>query len=74
MEGCNDVLCTDWKSDGAVKIGEGILCKERAFNEAAGFTKEHDHLPEFMKHELLSPHDQLYAMFNSVLNSVCGEM
>ena len=33
---------------------------ERAFNEAAGLTKAHDRMPEFMKYEPLPPHNVVW--------------
>ncbi|MDW7652212.1 MAG: aldehyde ferredoxin oxidoreductase C-terminal domain-containing protein [Bacillota bacterium] len=43
--------------DDAVKMGRLALKAERDFNVQAGFTREHDRLPEFMLKEKLSPHD-----------------
>jgi len=74
MEECNGVLGTKWKSEDAAKIGAEILRKERAFNEAAGITKEYDRLPEFMKYEPLPPHNQVYDVPDSALDSVYGEL
>jgi len=74
MEECNGVLGTSWKSEDAAKIGAEILRKERTFNEAAGFTKEHDRVPEFMRYEPLPPHNQVYDVPDSALDSVYGEL
>ena len=74
VEECNGVLGTHWKSEDAAKIGAEILRKERAFNEAAGFTKEHDRMPEFMKYEPLPPHNQVFDVPDSALDSVFGEL
>jgi aldehyde:ferredoxin oxidoreductase len=74
MEECNGVLGTDWKSEDAAKIGAEILKKERAFNEAAGLTKADDRIPEFMKYEPLPPHNQVFDVPDSALDSVFGEM
>ena len=74
MEECNGVLGTNWKSEDAAKIGAEILRKERAFNEAAGLTKADDRLPEFMKYEPLPPHNQIYDVPDSALDSVFGEL
>jgi aldehyde:ferredoxin oxidoreductase len=43
---------------------------ERAFNEAAGFTKLDDRLPEFMKYEKLPPHNTVWDVPDEVLDSV----
>jgi aldehyde:ferredoxin oxidoreductase len=51
-------------------IGMDVLRKERAFNEAAGFTPAHDRLPEFMKYEPLPPHNTVYDVSDDMLDSV----
>jgi len=50
------------------------LRKERAFNEAAGISKTEDRVPEFMKHEPLPPHNQVFDVPDSALDSVYGEL
>jgi aldehyde:ferredoxin oxidoreductase len=74
VEEWNGVLGTNWKPDDVVKIGSEILRKERAFNEAAGLSKEHDRVPEFMKYEPLPPHNQVFDVPDSALDSVYGEL
>jgi aldehyde:ferredoxin oxidoreductase len=74
MEECNGVLGSNWKSEDAAKIGVEILRKERTFNEAAGITKEYDRMPEFMKYEPLPPHNQVFDVPDSALDSVYGEL
>jgi len=71
---CNGVLGTNWKSEDAAKIGAQILKKERAFNEAAGISPVEDNVPEFMRHEPLPPHNQVFDIPESALASVFGEM
>ena len=70
VDECNGVLGTNWTGDDATNIGLEILKKEREFNEAAGFTKEHDRLPEFMKYEKLPPHDVVWDVPDEMLDSV----
>jgi aldehyde:ferredoxin oxidoreductase len=70
----NGVLGTSYTTDDVVKLGTEILRKERAFNEAAGFGKVHDRLPEFMKYESLPPHGQVYDVPDEALDAVYGEM
>jgi aldehyde:ferredoxin oxidoreductase len=70
----NGVLGTNMTGDEAVAMGGEILKRERAFNEAAGFTKEDDRLPEFMKYEQLPPHDVIADLSGEVLDKVYGEM
>jgi len=74
VEECNAVLGTDWKTADVVPIGAEILKKERAFNEAAGFTKAHDRIPEFMKIEPLPPHNKVFDIPDDALDSVYGEL
>ena len=74
IEECNGTLGTRWTADDVIKIGGDILKKERAFNEAAGFTKGHDRLPEFMKYEPLPPHNQVFDVPDSALDSVFAEL
>lgn len=74
MEECNGVLGTNWKSEDAAKLGAEILRKERAFNEAAGLGKQDDRVPEFMRYEPLPPHNQVYDVPDSALDSVYEEL
>ncbi|QSV45752.1 aldehyde ferredoxin oxidoreductase family protein [Geobacter benzoatilyticus] len=41
-------------------LGKYILKTERQFNIDAGFTKEHDRLPEFFKTEPVAPHNAIW--------------
>jgi len=70
VEECNGVLGTKWTGDEVTKIGLDVLRMERNFNEAAGFTKAHDRLPEFMKYEKLPPHNTVFDVSDEVLDSV----
>jgi aldehyde:ferredoxin oxidoreductase len=74
VEECNGVLGTNWTTADVGKIGGEILKKERAFNEAAGLTKQHDRVPEFMKIEPLPPHNQVFDVPDDALDSVYGEL
>ena len=57
IETCNGVLGTSWSSEDVNRIGKEILKKEKEFNNAAGFTKADDRIPEFMKEEKVPPHE-----------------
>jgi aldehyde:ferredoxin oxidoreductase len=70
----NGVLGTQYTVDDVAKLGAEILRKERAFNEAAGFGKVHDRLPEFMKYEKLPPHNVVFDVPDEVLDAVYGEL
>lgn len=74
IEECNGVLGTKWSADDVVAYGVEVLKKERAFNEAAGLGKESDRIPEFMKNEPLPPHNVVFDVPESDLDSVYGEL
>ena len=74
IEECNGVLGTKWTADDILKIGGDILKMERAFNEKAGFTNVHDRLPEFMRTEPLPPHNMVFDVPDSALDSVYAEL
>jgi aldehyde:ferredoxin oxidoreductase len=70
VEECNGVLGTDWTMDDVNRIGKEILAKERAFNEAAGISKEADRMPEFMRTETLPPHNVIWDVSEEALDAV----
>ncbi|MBU2536191.1 MAG: aldehyde ferredoxin oxidoreductase C-terminal domain-containing protein [Chloroflexota bacterium] len=72
VEECNGVLGTNWTVDDMIKMGKEIVDKERAFNDAAGFTKSHDRLPEFMTYEKLPPHNVVFDVPDKELDKVHG--
>jgi len=74
MQECNGLLGTKWTSADAAALGAEILKKERAFNEAAGIGKQGDRVPEFMTYEPLPPHNQVFDVPDSALDSVYGEL
>jgi len=70
VEECNGVLGTNWTMDDVGRIGGETIKMERAFNEAAGFTRVHDRLPEFMNYEKLPPHNVVFDVPDEVLDRV----
>ncbi len=70
VQECNGVLGTNWDADAIVAYGMETLKVERAFNLAAGLSKEMDRVPEFMKTEPLPPHNQVFDIPDSALDSV----
>jgi aldehyde:ferredoxin oxidoreductase len=70
----NGVMGTHFTTDDVAKWGAEILRKERAFNEAAGFSAVHDRVPEFMKYEPLPPHNVVFDVPDSALDAVYGQM
>lgn len=47
-------------SDDVDELGKTVLRIERDFNKRAGFTNEHDRLPEFMEYEPIAPHNVVW--------------
>lgn len=70
VESCAAVLGEAWTVNDIVPLGMEVLRAERGFNEAAGFTKAHDRLPEFMKYEKLPPHDVVFDVSDEELDKV----
>jgi aldehyde:ferredoxin oxidoreductase len=70
VQECNGVLGTNWTMDDVGRIGKEILAKEHAFNEAAGFTKLDDRMPEFMRLETLPPHNVIWDVPDATLDAV----
>ena len=56
--------------DDVIPIGKEILKIERLFNERAGFTKEHDRPPEFMRTEAIKPHNATWTVTDAQLDEV----
>lgn len=59
-----------WTDADLSELGKSILKMERDFNAKAGFTAEHDRLPEFMMKEPLPPHDITFQVKDEDLNSL----
>ena len=74
IQECNGILGTNWDADAIVAYGSQTLKVERAFNEAAGLSKEADRIPEFMKTEPLYPHNQVFDIPDAALDSVFEDL
>jgi len=74
IDECNGVKGTTWSADDVLKIGSNVLKTERAFNEKAGLTAAHDRVPEFMTKEPLPPHNTIFDVPDSALDSVYAEL
>jgi aldehyde:ferredoxin oxidoreductase len=74
LDEVNAVLGTEYTIDDITKLGADILRKERAFNEAAGFGKIDDRMPEFMRYEKLPPHDEVWNVPDEALDAVYAEL
>jgi aldehyde:ferredoxin oxidoreductase len=70
VESCAAVLGTDWTVNDIGRLGLEVLRKERLFNEAAGFTKAHDRLPDYMTKEPLPPHNTVFDVSPELLDAV----
>jgi aldehyde:ferredoxin oxidoreductase len=57
-------------ADDVVALGKKVLTMERDFNTRAGFTKEHDRLPEYFKKELLPPHNIIFQVKDEELDQL----
>ncbi|MBW1863528.1 MAG: aldehyde ferredoxin oxidoreductase [Deltaproteobacteria bacterium] len=57
-------------ADDVTELGKSVLKNERDFNIRAGFTSEHDRLPEFFKKEPLPPHDITFQVTDEDLDQV----
>jgi aldehyde:ferredoxin oxidoreductase len=56
--------------DGVTELGKSILTMERDFNARAGFTSQHDRLPEFFKTEKFAPHNVTFEVKDEDLDKV----
>lgn len=70
VDSINAMYDLNMNGDDVVALGQNILRQERAFNEAAGFTKAHDRLPLYFKREALAPHNVKWDVSDEDLDSV----
>jgi aldehyde:ferredoxin oxidoreductase len=54
--------------DDVIGLGKFVLKTEHAFNIAAGFTKQHDRLPEFFNEDPCAPHNLTWTMKDEELD------
>ena len=57
-------------ADDVTELGKSILKNERDFNTRAGFTAQHDRLPEFFKKESLPPHNLTFQVKDEDLDTL----
>ena len=57
-------------ADDVAELGKSVLSNERDFNARAGFTAEHDRLPEFFLKEKLPPHNITFQVKDEELDQV----
>jgi len=56
--------------DGVTDLGKKVLKMERDFNARAGFTAQHDRLPQFFKTEQFAPHNVTFQVKDEDLDKV----
>jgi aldehyde:ferredoxin oxidoreductase len=56
--------------DDVVALGKNVLSIERDFNAKAGFTSEHDRLPDYFLKEKLPPHNITFGVTEKELDEV----
>ena len=56
--------------DGVTELGKKVLTMERDFNARAGFTSQHDRLPEYFKTEKFAPHNVTFGVKDEDLDKV----
>ncbi len=57
-------------ADDVTALGKKVLKFERGFNEAAGFSKQDDRLPDYFKKEELPPHNITFQVTDEDLDQV----
>ena len=57
-------------ADDVAALGKSVLTNERNFNAAAGFTAQHDRLPEFFQSEKLPPHNITFGVSDEELDTL----
>ena len=70
VDSINGMYGLDMTGDDVVALGKKILSMEREFNRRAGFTREDDRLPRFMKREALAPHNVTFDIPDEQLDTV----
>jgi len=68
LETLNGALGLSWTGEDFSALGASILKTERSFNEAAGFSRGHDRLPEFFRTERLLPHNSVFDLTDEDLD------
>jgi aldehyde:ferredoxin oxidoreductase len=66
----NAMYGLNFTANDVVEYGKKILKMERDFNERAGFTKEHDRLPDYFKTDPVAPHGVVFDIPDEELDNV----
>jgi len=61
----------EWSGDDVLALGRRVLVEERAFNQRAGFGRDADYLPEFLRTEPLPTSDgpQVFDLDDALIDS-----
>jgi len=70
VETVNSVLGTTWTTHDVGTLGLETLKLEWQFNKNAGFSKEDDRPPEYMRYEKLPPHNQVFDITDEELDMI----
>ena len=70
VETLNGMFDLTMTADDVVALGQKILSMERDFNQRAGFTKEHDRLPRYMRREPIAPHNVTFDISDEKLDTL----
>jgi len=70
VETINGMYDLSLTGDDVVALGKKILSMEREFNQKAGFTKQHDRLPRFMRREAIAPHNVTFDIEDEKLDTL----
>ncbi len=57
-------------ADDVTALGKKVLSQEREFNRRAGFSAQHDRLPQFFKNQTLAPHNVTFDVTDEELDQV----
>lgn len=66
----NSFYGLDLTGDGVTELGKKVLSMERDFNARAGFTPQHDRLPDYFKTEKFAPHNVTFGVKDEDLDKV----
>jgi aldehyde:ferredoxin oxidoreductase len=61
---------TNIKAEDVMNIGINTIKDELAFNHSAGWTDVHNRLPEFLRREKLSPHNEVFDILQDEIDAI----
>jgi aldehyde:ferredoxin oxidoreductase len=63
-----------FEEDALKQLGRSTLKLEREFNKRAGFTKDDDRLPAWMREEPLPPHDAIFDVPEDEMDRIFDDL